>query len=338
MNFEDFRDEVQGYAKGALFLQVAYVGVSGHFFDGLLSGGMNAAELAQKSGMDSGYVNAWCDAAFAFELLDWDGSIFSITDKGRFMARERQSLLQVPAQTVLTAHMMERAATLMKTGERPGEKVLGERESILPLFGEMLERSFGTMFAGVILPELDLYDKVNASKGSVMDLGCGNGWDLRKVAEKYPDITCYGVDGFGENVSRARELARTAGLENRINIAEGDIYTLATGQKYDVIVMNRALHHVWDKKEKVFEIAAAHLNPGGTMLVWEPHWPKDKNDLRKAPWKGIAVQNLAEYIQGNRFLHPEEIAAEMNKAGLVPDVKLFMNNAEAIVAGVKKDS
>ena len=98
MNFNDFKDEVQGYAKGALFLQVSYVGVSGHFFDHLLTGGLSVDGLAKKSGMDRGYVNAWCDAAFAFELLDWNGDTFTLTDRGRYMAREKQSLLQVPAQ------------------------------------------------------------------------------------------------------------------------------------------------------------------------------------------------------------------------------------------------
>ena len=36
-------------------------------------------------------------------------------------------------------HMAERAAELMRSGERPGEQVLSERQTILPWFGPMLE-------------------------------------------------------------------------------------------------------------------------------------------------------------------------------------------------------
>jgi len=333
MDFNTIKEEFMNAAKAAQMLQVAYVGVANKLFDCLLQNGeLSVAELAGKSAKDSGYINVWCDAAYAFGLLEWNGK-FSLSDKGKFLARQQETIMQIPAQAMVSAHMMERAATLMKTGERPGEKVLLERESILPMFGEMLERSFAGFFAGTILPQIPAYEEINAQKGLVVDLGCGNGWYLRKIAERFRDIRCLGLDGFHENIKNAAILAKEQGVGDRVSFAEGDIYSFKPAEKADLVAMNRALHHVWDKKEKVFEILAATVKPGGYAVIWEPHWPKDKEMLRKPEWKGMAMQNITEYVQGNHFLNPEEIEAQLAQAGFKPKTFLFANGAESLVTG-----
>ena len=50
----------------------------------------------------------------------------------------------------------------MKTGERPGEKVLEERATILPLFGAMLKNGFGPIFEQQILPAIPAFAEVEA--------------------------------------------------------------------------------------------------------------------------------------------------------------------------------
>jgi len=334
MDFEIFRNEMQSAMSSSMMLQVAYVGVSGGLFDSLDSA-KSVAEIASATSSDAGYVDVWCDAAYAFGLLEWDGK-FSLSEKGKYFSRQMPSLLQMPVQAVLSAHMMERAATFLKSGERPGEKVLAERESILPLFGEMLERSFGKMFETSILPQLDIYEKTHSKGGTVIDLGCGNGWYLRKIAQKFTGIQCIGVDGFAENICQAQEACRKDGVSGRVNFVQGDIYSFNPEKKADLVAMNRALHHVWEKKEAVFSILSRIVADGGYVVIWEPHWPEDKTVLRKSQWQGMAMQNISEYVQGNRFLNPAEIEAELERAGFSPQTHFFNNGAEAVVTGQRK--
>ncbi len=324
--------------QGAARLQLAYVGVTNGLFEALgRAGKASAGELATLAERDLGYVVRWCDAAYAFELLDEAApGVFALTPLGdAFRPSAPGSLMPFAIGAVLGAHMSERAAGLMKSGERPGEKVLGERETVLPWFGPMLEAQFGPMFDATILPGVPAYREVDARGGVAVDLGCGNGWYLRRMLARLPHLRGIGLDGFEENVRDARSRADAEGLGARLELRVGDLHRFSIEAPVDLIAMNRALHHVWDEKENVMRILAEHLAPGGWAVIWEPAWPRERAALRAPGSRPMAFQNLSEHVQGNHFLHPEEIAAELARVGLEPAIHLFAEGREAVVTGHK---
>ena len=323
--------------QGAMALQIAYVGVTNGLFDVLSRhGALTAAGLAEAAGRDLGYVTRWCDAAYAFELVDRAGDRFQITASGEaFRPDAPDTLMPLAVQAVLGAHMAERAAGLMKTGERPGEAVLAERETVLPWFGPMLERSFAPMFAAEIVPAIPAFARVDERGGLAVDLGCGNGWYLRALTRRCGHLRGIGLDGFGENIRQAEALAAQEGLQDRLSFRQGDLHHFAVDEPVDLIAMNRALHHVWDDKANVFRIIAQHLAPGGAAVIWEPRWPDDPAGLRHPRGRGMAFQNLSEHVQGNHFLRPDEIAGELERVGLRPEIHLFGDGHEAVVVGTR---
>lgn len=330
--------EIQQKVQGATQLQLAFIGVSNGLFDELnKQGELDCAQLASACQVDEAYLRRWLEAAFAFELLDANADKYRLTELAkRFVSGQAGSLMGMAAGSVLSAHMAERAAGLMRSGERPGEKVLGERETILPLFGPMLESMFSTMLGNQILPDFDLYKQINEQGGTVVDLGCGNGWYIRTICKKYPNIKGIGLDGFDENIRQAQQAARKDGVEDRVTFMVGDIYQFNHAEPVDAIAMNRALHHVWDQYEKVFSTIANHLKPGGAAVIWEPNWPANRDDLRHPKRKMMAFQNLSEHVQGNHFLQAEEIKSAFAKAGMDAEIHLFMEGNEAVVVGRKK--
>jgi SAM-dependent methyltransferase len=283
-----------------------------------------------------GYVHRWCEAAYAFALLDVDDAKrFSLTELGNaFRPSVPGTLMPFAVGTVLGAHMAERATGLMRSGERPGESVLAERETILPLFGPMLEASFGGLFEREILPALDVF-RSTPDGGLVVDLGCGNGWYLRKLLSAYPGLRGVGLDGFSENVQQAATMAQAEGLADRLTFQSGDLHEYTVTEPASLIVMNRALHHVWDRKEQVFRKLFDALSPGGSIVIWEPRWPDDLASLRDPKRRVMAFQNLNEHVQGNHFLRPAEIEEQMQAVGLAPETRLFLDGAEAVVVGRK---
>lgn len=336
MNPSEFRQDVMRRAQGALFLNIAYIGIVNHLFSRLAATDRaTAAELAGLAGMDAAYVNRWCDSAYAFELLDEvETDCFALTELGRqFLPETPGSLMPFAVNAVLGAHMAERAAELMPTGERPGEKVLAERKTVLPWFGPMLEGMFGPFLESEIIPNVPAYQEVDARQGLAVDLGCGNGWYLRRLAQRLPQLRGIGLDGFDENIKQATGLAEQAGTADRISFKVGDIHHFAIDEAADLIAMNRALHHVWDQKENVFRIIKQHLKPGGVSIIWEPNWPKNRELLREPGRRGMAFQNLSEHIQGNHFLQPEEIAAQFEQVGMSTEIYLFGEDREAVVVG-----
>lgn len=334
---QQMRDQAASRMQGTMALAVAFIGISNFLFAALAeTGTATADELAAKTGLDSGYLERWCDAAFAFGFLDVAEEKFGLTDLGRaFIPETPGTLMPFAAQSMLAAHLAGRTVDLMKSGERPGEKVLAEDENILKLFGPMLEAMFGGVFEQQILPHIPEYREADEKGGLVVDLGCGNGWYLRKMALRFPHIRGVGLDGFEENINQATRLAETDGLGGRITFSKGDIHNFTVDEPVDLIAMNRALHHVWEEKEDVFGLFREHLNSGGAVIIWEPNWPRDRSALRDPARRGMAFQNLSEHVQGNCFLRPQEIQAEFGRVGMQATVHLFANGNEAVVVGRK---
>lgn len=332
------RAEILATLQGTARLHMAYVGIVNGLFDVLAAQGPLGAEaLAIASGRDAGYVTRWCDAAYAFELLDETApGVFAVSPIGDlFRPGVPGTLMPFAIQVVLGAHMAERASGLMPSGERPGESVLAERETILPWFGPMLEAQFAPFFDAHILPSVPAYRDVDARGGVAVDLGCGNAWYLRRLAARFPHVRGIGLDGFPANIEDARARARAEGLADRIELRAGDLHHFAIDEQVDLIAMNRALHHVWNEKDNVLRILAEHLRPGGWAVIWEPAWPKERSSLRDPAMRAMALQNLSEHVQGNHFLRPDEIAAELARAGFEPRIHLFADGREAVVTGHK---
>lgn len=333
---DDLRRTVLAQGQGAMSLFLAFVGISGGLFERLAEAGASPAALAATATLDEGYVQRWCEAAFAFGYLEEADGAYSLGELGRaFLPSTPGTLMPFAVQAVLGAHMMERAAGLMHTGQRPGESVLAEWATILPWFGPMLEASFGALFEREILPTVPVFAELDAQGGVAVDLGCGNGWYLRKLAARFANVRGIGLDGFEENVRQADAAARAAGVGERLSFRAGDIHHYTVTEKVALIAMNRALHHVWDRKESVFAFLRDSLAPGGAAVIWEPRWPDAVASLRDPRRRPMAFQNLGEHVQGNHFLRPAEIEAELRAVGLSPETFLFAEGNEAVVVGRK---
>jgi len=240
-------------------------------------------------------------------------------------------------QSAISAHVAERAAGLMPSGERPGEQVLAERPTLLPWYGPMIEASHAALFEQEVLPRVEAFAIVGARAAVVLDLGCGTGWYLRKLVSRFPDLQGIGLDGFADNIRHATDLAQAAGLSSRLRFELGDIYGYEQGEPVDLVAMSRALHHVWDERSKVFTRLRDAIKPGGYAVIWEPCWPADRAELRQPKRRAMAFQNLSEHVQGNHFLQPQEIEQAFLEVGMQSQTLLFADGAEAVIVA-KRDT
>lgn len=341
MTSDTLKTQFRQQAQGALSLYIAFIGVSAGLFSALhrLQAASSDA-LAQAGGLDAGYVARWCDAAYAFGYLEAEGALFRLSPTGDAMRPEApDTLMPLAVQSVLSAHMAERAAGLLRSGERPGESVLGERATILPWFGPMLEASFATLFESTICPAVPVFQEADARGGLALDLGCGNGWYLRALARRHPHLRGLGLDGFAENVAQARARAEAEGLAGRLRFEEGDIHDFTLEEPADLIAMNRALHHVWERgRSEIFRWLHDNLKPGGHAVIWEPVWPAERALLREPARRGLSFQNLSEHVQGNHLLQPEEIADAFAQAGMPAQIHRFVGGTEALIVARRQDS
>ena len=102
---------------------------------------------------------------------------------------------------------------------------------------------------------------------TVLDLGCGAGTDLLIAAQMIgSEGKAIGIDMTASMLERARESARTMGLEN-VELHEGLIESLPLeDESVDVVISNGVIDLVPDK-EAVFSEIDRVLRPGGRLQI-----------------------------------------------------------------------
>ena len=105
----------------------------------------------------------------------------------------------------------------------------------------------------------------------VLEIGCGTGRNLIKIARRYPDTRLYGVDISQEMLSTAAASVAKAGLATRVTLAQGDATSFDPAAlfgvaAFDRIVISYALSMIPPWRE-VLRHAAERLAPGGSLHI-----------------------------------------------------------------------
>jgi len=118
----------------------------------------------------------------------------------------------------------------------------------------------------------ELIARVDAHAGDhVLEIGCGTGRNLIKLARKYPCARLYGLDVSAAMLDTARGSIQRAGRESQIRLARGD----ATGfdaealfgrARFDRIVISYALSMIPPWREALARAFNA-VAPGGSLHI-----------------------------------------------------------------------
>jgi ubiquinone/menaquinone biosynthesis C-methylase UbiE len=112
---------------------------------------------------------------------------------------------------------------------------------------------------------------------TIVDLGCGPGEVLMRVAALAPSLDLTGVDVDAEMIERAQRkadgrLSGAATLRPRFAVADAAALPFAD-ESVDLVVSSYAVHHFPDRHAARSEIMRV-LKPGGRALIWDimsPH-------------------------------------------------------------------
>jgi 4-hydroxy-2,2'-bipyrrole-5-carbaldehyde O-methyltransferase len=105
----------------------------------------------------------------------------------------------------------------------------------------------------------------------VLELGCGSGVYLRRVAEENPQATGIGVDLEPAVVATARRALHSWGIDDRFAVRCGDARTLPDdlGGSFDLVTLYNNLYYVEpDQRPALFErLRRQLLAPDGRLVV-----------------------------------------------------------------------
>jgi SAM-dependent methyltransferase len=101
---------------------------------------------------------------------------------------------------------------------------------------------------------------------TVLDLGAGNGYYLRKIAARFPNKIFHGVDVSAELLAIAE---REAGGGN-VSFSHRNLFDVT--EPYDFVLMRLLLQHL-DDIQAVLDHVAALANPGKSAFIIDAHDP-----------------------------------------------------------------
>lgn len=163
----------------------------------------------------------------------------------------------------------------------------------------------------------ELIDGLQPSKGgSVLEIGCGTGRNLIRIAGRYPDCACFGLDVSSAMLATAQGSVAKAGLEGRIALAQADAthfdpQALFGCAGFDRIVISYALSMIPPWQGVVAE-ALRRLAPDGSLHIVDFG---DQAGL-PAPFKVVLLRWLALFHVTPREDLPEVVRAMSEVAGV----------------------
>jgi cyclopropane fatty-acyl-phospholipid synthase-like methyltransferase len=172
------------------------------------------------------------------------------------------------------------------------------------------------LVARKILPSLPgMKDKLEAG-ARVLDVGCGLGGLMCKVAEAWPNAECVGLDIDPHGIELAEARIADAGLADRVSVrlASGEA---AADEEFDLALMFEVLHEIdAGVRAGVVEGAARSLKPGGVLWILDETYPASLAELRDPSFNFAVQTQLNELVWGNVVPTEAEQQSLLSGAGL----------------------
>jgi SAM-dependent methyltransferase len=262
--------------------------------------GLTSEDLAAELGTDAFYTDVLARTAFSFGLLEREGP-------GWRMAAHFDQILGDPESSFYLAcaprvHMVLgedyrdyvghfRAGTT-RPYQAHGEVFMREVAEAL--------KTLPRIFLDLVLPRLPGLAARLAEGGRLLDVGCGGGWAVVQIAERFPRTSCVGIDVEPYSVRLAQRLIEERGLADRCQARAQSVDQLGEDGAYDVVTSFLVVHEIAPSlKPAAFAAVARALKPGGYFLIFDEAYPETDAALQTMPTRFAALAQWYELTWGN---------------------------------------
>ena len=231
----------------------------------------SAEDLARRTETDPRYLREWlsCQAASGYVQYEAASDTFSLSEEQAFALAVEGSPAFIPGAFQIAVAQFK-AIPKMTQAFRTGLG-LGWHEHDAALF-HGTERFFRPGYAANLvaswIPALDGVEARLKAGAKVADVGCGHGASTIIMAQAFPASNFVGFDYHEPSIAHAREVAKDAGLSDRVRFEVATAKTFP-GTDYDLVTVFDSLHDMGDPVG-----ASAHvrqsLRKDGIWMIVEP--------------------------------------------------------------------
>jgi SAM-dependent methyltransferase len=280
--------------------------------------GIDSRTLAGELGTDPDYTDALCRTALAFELLqrERDGwrmaphmdAILGDPDSAFYLGRAAKVHLLLGGEDYPDTADRIRTGRVVPYGDHSDAFINEVADSL---------RSLPRIFVNVVLPRLPTLAARLAAGSSVLDLGCGAGWAIVELAERFPESRVDGADIEPRSIELAADRIVRHGLASRCTARLLGPDGLTDEARYDVITMFLVVHEIRPElKDDALASAARALAPGGSLVIFDEAYPDTDEGMRKMPSRFTTVAQWYELTWGNEIDTAADLRDRCSRAGL----------------------
>ena len=235
------------------------------------AGPLTSQEVAERAGAAERYVREWLgnQAAGGYVTYDPESDRYTLPDEHALALADEDSPFYILGVYDSIASLYADEDQIIEAF-RSGEG-MGWHEHDHRLF-RGTERFFRPGYRAHLvaewIPALDGVQEKLQRGAKVADVGCGHGASTIIMAEAFPNSQFFGFDYHDASIERARELAKDAGVAERITFEVAAAKDFP-GDGYDLVCVFDCLHDMGDPVG-----ASAHvletLASDGTWMIVEP--------------------------------------------------------------------
>lgn len=225
--------------------------------------------IAEQAGLSERYVREWLGAMVTGRVVEYDArtqTYFLPPEHAASLTRAAR-----PANLAVTCQWLPLLGSVedevVECFERGGGVPYASYDRFHAVMAEESDQTVVAVLVERILPIVPGLGADLARGIDVLDVGCGSGRALCRMAEAYPESRFVGYDVSEEAVAAARRQAREMGLEN-VRFEVRNVAELEDVERFDLITAFDAIHDQ-ARPDRVLAGVARALRPGGRFLVQE---------------------------------------------------------------------
>ncbi|MFV2063549.1 MAG: trans-aconitate 2-methyltransferase [Chloroflexota bacterium] len=300
---QDQAGALLGQLAGYVGVRTVGIGLSSGLIKALAAnpGGLSAKELAHDTQLDPFYTQVWCRAAHGAGVLDDAGA-----DRYRLADHMDTLLLDdtSPGYVGAVITIMDRPEIFDGFSD---DLATGEGTWWDECSAAFIDNvaSTGAPFNTRLIPGgLDqvpgLGERLNGP-ARILELACGAGRGLMRLAEHYPQAEIVGLDGDAHSLEIAARSLAAAGVADRVTLIESAMEGLEAEDDFDLVTINISMHECRDLDEVTTRVLRA-LRPGGYFVNSDFPFPADEQGLRSVPGRVMSGIQFFEARIGDQLV------------------------------------
>jgi SAM-dependent methyltransferase len=265
---EAFTDEVIRILNGGALSLMLSLGHRSGLLDVLgRLGWASSGEIADEAGLHERYVREWLGALVTGGIVEYDparGAYHLPPAHAAVLTRRaRPDHLAAAAQWIPLLGAVE--DEVLACFERGGGVPPASYARFQEVMAEESDQRVVAALLDAILPAVPGALEALERGSEVLDVGCGSGRALLRLAGAFPRSRFTGHDLSAAGIAAARAEAAARGLAN-VRFEVRDVADLEVAGAFDLVTAFASIHHQ-ARPEAVLRAVARALRPGGVFLV-----------------------------------------------------------------------